>query len=74
MSEYVTITMRTIDPEVLALLYPGMQVIGCESSLIGCEPFRDRVDEPDISLRRYIKMIISFIHSFILNQVPILMV
>ena len=44
--------------QVFALLYPGRQLIGCES-LIGCEPSRDRVDQPDF--RRYIS--VQFIHS-----------
>ena len=45
--------------KVESLLYPGRQIIGCESSN-GCEPLWDRVDQPDI--RRYIR--VQFIHSY----------
>ena len=53
--EYVTMTKE----KVLVLLYPGKQLIECESS-IDHEPLRDRVNQSDI--RRYVS--VHFIHLF----------
>ena len=43
----INIEKRRLIHQVLALFFPGRQLIGCES-LIDCESLREQVNQPDI--------------------------